>query len=485
MKETTKTFTYQTRFSLDNEKALNAYGTLFNQLERKLYANLAAKIGINELKRHYIATYGITARQFNSLQYSIKGKIASAKECQKLQIEKIKDKISRLENKLKKSKKLTAEVIFLKKGSLNRLKKKLKNLEDAVELGKVSLCFGSNQLFREQFHLENKTQEDWKKAWSFTRNNQFFSVGSKDETGGNQSCLLTQKENRFCLRLRLPNGLEKAFGKYLVIENIEFHYGKEKVLEAITSEKRKAMTYRFLKDEKGWRLFVSFEEQAKAFITKKECGMIGIDINVDHLALVEIDRDGNKLQSKRIQLNLYGKSKEQAKAIIGDAVKEVVELAKQKKVPITLENLNFEKKKRALKDKSATEARMLSSFSYAKILENFESKAFKEGVEILKVSPAYTSMLGVLKYKKNYGLSTHATAAYCIARRGMGYLEKLPFGQTILIMTNEGSYLQFSLPVRNKKLDEYEMLKEVFKNYKAVHVAHIRANKIRSLLSKR
>ena len=66
----------------------------------------------------------------------------------------------------------------------------------------------------------------------------------------------------------------------------------------------------------------------------------------------------------------------------------------------------------------------------------------------------------------------------------MGYLEKLPFGKTISLITNEGSCLQFSLPARNKDFDEHEMLKEVFKNYKAVHVAHIRANKFRSLLNK-
>jgi hypothetical protein len=35
MKEVTKTFTYQTRFSLDDENVLSAYATLFNQLERK------------------------------------------------------------------------------------------------------------------------------------------------------------------------------------------------------------------------------------------------------------------------------------------------------------------------------------------------------------------------------------------------------------------------------------------------------------------
>ena len=195
MNEQTKTFTYQTRFSLSEENALDAYAALFCKLERKLFAQLMAKASISELKRNYIATYGITARQFNSLHYSIKGKISSAKECQKRNIEKIKDKIFRLEKKLKTRKKLSPAVLFNKTCSLNRLKKKLKNLEEALKNGKVPICFGSNKLFREQFHLENKTHEEWKKDWIALRNNQFFSIGSKDETSGNQSCVLTHPFN--------------------------------------------------------------------------------------------------------------------------------------------------------------------------------------------------------------------------------------------------------------------------------------------------
>ena len=485
MNEETKTFTYQTRFSLSEENALDAYAALFCQLERKLFAQLMAKANINELKRNYIATYGITARQFNSLHYSIKGKISSAKECQKRNIEKIKEKISQLEKKLKTRKKLSPAILFNKTCSLNRLKKKLKDLEEASKNGKVPICFGSNKVFREQFHLENKTHEEWKKDWIALRNNQFFSIGSKDETAGNQSCVLTVKENKFFIRLRLPNCLEKQFGKHLLIEDIRFNYGKEKIAEAITAEKKRAMTYRFLKDQKSWRIFVSFEEQATPIISKKELGMIGVDINANHLAVTQIDHYGNKLQSKNVSLNLYGKTKQQAKAIIGDAVKEVIGLAKQKQAAVVLEDLNFEKKKLTLKDQDASIARMLSSFSYGKILENFYAKAFKEGIEIIRVSPAYTSMLGAIKYKKNYGLSTHAAAALCIARRGMGHFEKLPFGKNKQILTNEGSYLQLTLPVRKENLDEYEMLKEVFKSYKAVHVAHIRAKKFRSLSNKR
>lgn len=104
----------------------------------------------------------------------------------------------------------------------------------------------------------------------------------------------------------------------------------------------------------------------------------------------------DRFENKHIKLSLYGKST----ALIGDAIKEVIQLAGESKLPIVVEELDFKKKKQSLKDSNPGYARMLSSFSYRKILENFESKAFKEGVEIIHISPAYTSMIGAIKYKK-------------------------------------------------------------------------------------
>lgn len=47
MKERTKTFTYQTRFSLDNEKALNAYATVF-----KMFIFMCVQLPVG--KRFYL-----------------------------------------------------------------------------------------------------------------------------------------------------------------------------------------------------------------------------------------------------------------------------------------------------------------------------------------------------------------------------------------------------------------------------------------------
>jgi len=48
-------------------------------------------------------------------------------------------------------------------------------------------------------------------------------------------------------------------------------------------------------------------------------------------------------------------------------------------------------------------------------------------VPIVKVKPAFTSIIGILKYQHMYGISSHESAGYVIARRGLGFShEKIP-----------------------------------------------------------
>lgn len=67
------------------------------------------------------------------------------------------------------------------------------------------------------------------------------------------------------------------------------------------------------------------------------------------------------------------------------------------------------------------------TFVWSKFLEYTERRALREGVPLIKVKPAFTSVIGILKYQHQYGLSNHQAAAYVIARRGLGYdRERVP-----------------------------------------------------------
>ena len=69
---------------------------------------------------------------------------------------------------------------------------------------------------------------------------------------------------------------------------------------------------------------------------------------------------------------------------------------------------------------------MLSSFSYGKIKAYLLSRGHREGVEIHQVNPAFSSVIGQVKFMERYGLSVHQAAALVLARRLLGCSERIP-----------------------------------------------------------
>jgi hypothetical protein len=68
---------------------------------------------------------------------------------------------------------------------------------------------------------------------------------------------------------------------------------------------------------------------------------------------------------------------------------------------------------------------MRHNFIYSQLLIAIERRAIKDGVEIRKVTPAFTSIVGILKYQEQYSLNRHTAAAFVIGRRGLGIVEKI------------------------------------------------------------
>ena len=269
------------------------------------------------------------------------------------------------------------------------------------------------------------------------------------------------------LRLRMPDCLAEQHGKYLVIPGVRFAYGYEQVLAALDSnadyaayrrehgEKAaratnlgQAMSYRFKRDGKGWRVFVTTDMMDVPVATDSRRGAIGVDLNADHLAVAETDASGNCVNAWRVPLVTYGKSAHQAEALIGDAVARVVAYAREAGKPVVIEKLDFRQKKAVLEGQSRRYSRMLSSFSYGKIKAYFLSRGYREGVEVHQVNPAYSSVIGRVKFMKRYGLSVHQAAALVLARRLLGCSERIPRRRVCPI--GNGVHVAFTVPARKR-----------------------------------
>ena len=481
-----KPFTYRTRINVSDEVDgdLTKCAYLLSKVERSLFKDYYQKNGdINDIKSSYIKRFGITARQFNSCRIKLKGKASSFKALLKERKSNLETRIRNLKKHIKNLKDPFKK--HHKKRLLFKLEKKLELLTKDVKDNKIRICFGSKKLFRKQFSLEENafsSHEEWKKTWQDKRNDSFFLVGSKDETKGNQNCQISRNENSFNLIVRLPNCFSK---KAITIENLSFAYGHEEIIGAVDeNEKRKnlikekrpyshlgkALSYLFKKDQKGWTVFITVDKDKPYQISNERAGVIGLDINVNHIALAETDRFGNIVYKKNIPINLYGKDKNQSLAIIGDATKEIVKIAIEKEKPLVLEELNFKKKKQSLKEQNNRYSRMLSSFAYNKIVAFIESRAFKKGIQTYKVNPAYTSVIGRVKFKERYGLSVHQAAALAIARRFKRYSEKFP---RYLEIDDKNSRSAFFLPARNRKKHVWSFYSELIKKLKTANVLHL------------
>jgi IS605 OrfB family transposase len=164
-----------------------------------------------------------------------------------------------------------------------------------------------------------------------------------------------------------------------------------------------------------------------------------IDLNPWGLAVTRIDASGNPVDHYDSPWTVAGRTEDQAKAEIGDSVRGVVLYAREKGVPLAIEGLDFAAKKR--EDRGAGANRMLSAFAYATFREMIRGRCAREGVELIEVNPAFTSVIGQGKFATGYGLSVHRAAACVIARRALNFGEKL---QT----RSAGSAL--ALPARNR-----------------------------------
>lgn len=227
-----------------------------------------------------------------------------------------------------------------------------------------------------------------------------------------------------------------------------------------------AMSYRFVRDEKrGWRVLVTTERSGPDLTTDRRNGAIGIDLNNHHLAVTEVDVKGNKVGCA----DLYFRSDDditspKTATRLQMAAIEVVAQAKAAGKPIVIEKLDFKLKKSKLQKGKPGDAKInkvVSALVYRKFASIIKTRAFKEGVEIIEVNPAFTSFIGKLKYLNQTKQSVHQAAGLVIARRGMGLKDHLPRKSVVTVVRRLCTFL----PPEDGRKDEAKCLKKAMSAY--------------------
>ena len=222
------------------DAALATCAELYGQVERKLFAEVAAGRSAAALKGTYLKRYGIPARMFNGIRVSLDGKMSSVREVMVLRRDSLERRIARAEQQVSDAAEGGRwDQVHQQRRRLANLRSRLAGLKTDIGAGRVRLCFGSKRLWRKRDYLEANgygSHEEWLRDWRDARSDEFFVLGSRDETAGCQLCVATVADDgTLTLRLRLPDCLANQHGKYLFIQGVRFAYGHEQVLAALQS----------------------------------------------------------------------------------------------------------------------------------------------------------------------------------------------------------------------------------------------------------
>ncbi|WP_329452436.1 transposase [Streptomyces sp. NBC_01724] len=301
------------------------------------------------------------------------------------------------------------------------------------QAGRVRVVRGGKRLLNTRHHLTEAglTEEQWRERWEAER----WFLAADGESGkrfGNETIRVTDTGE---VSIRLPAPLahlaNTRHGRYTLTGRIAFaHRGAE---WADRIEANRAVAYRIhLDTERGrWYLTASWQRPAIQTIpleTARARGMIGVDTNADHFAAYRLDRHGNPVGGpRRFGYDLSG-SAGHRDAQIRHALTRLINWAVRAGVgAIAIEDLDFTGEKTREKHGGRKRFRQLiSCMPTAKLKARLVSMAAEQGLSIVAVDPAYTSMWGAQHWQKplttpHRKMSRHDAAGIAIGRRALGH----------------------------------------------------------------
>lgn len=445
--------TYQTLLPPSISEYLDAQDALYGRISMAMHVRMMRGEKQSKIEKSLASEYGVDSTTVRNVWHNLKGVHRSIRELQVTRQKDLKRSVASIQKWIKKTEKRITKLrkkgldaneerfnLHNKKRRLAIQQQKLEKLSAQISDGYISVAFGSKKLFNAQHHLEANgytNHEEWLADWRSARSGNFMMVGSKIYKSGNQLCRLSSEGK---LDITVPLPLIERFGAKVSVEGVFFRYGQGWIDAALSPVRRvsegkkrtsrigteKAVTHRFVRKGESWYLHTTVELPEIPRISSKRNGAIGVDLNAKSVEWAHCDREGNLTAQGKMPLDLTGRSSAQATDIISEAVGQLVTLASAYECPIVIEKLDFSAKKAGMREEGKRYAAMLSQFAYSKFGQFVESKCYRAGIQLIRVNPAYSSLIGLTKYMAMYGLSSGTAAALVLARRCFRFSERVP-----------------------------------------------------------
>ena len=229
-------------------------------------------------------------------------------------------------------------------------------------------------------------------------------------------------------------------GTTIKLEGMRFPYRQKELLDAIKFDRNK--------DKKGspkngiaigCRVTRRYDEHSRCYyqITtmfdiepihpyinySKDSGIVALDFNLGHIDLTELDSKGNLLGYKTYNYTLTDNKEVNIRSLnkildnIGEYTESKHKILAAEDLDITelKDSFNMDKTKQKLSNK------YIHMFPYRRFLDKVKFLKIKFGFDIELVNPAFTSIIGELKYADEMKLNSHIAASYVIGRRALEF----------------------------------------------------------------
>ena len=394
---------------------------------RYSFKRLLEGVEISNLEKDVANKYNLNIRQAKDAVENARQTIQSQKKLVKLNYQNYDKKVKAIEKQLK-SNKLSDKKRNALLSKLDKRKRKLQYFQHFIDTNTIPpVIFGTKQMFLKRCKGLISNEE-----WKDCRNNRIYSRGDKTKKGNPnlrivikdkmsylEISTLEKTETNRAIKIQVPIYLpQKSSKKTGKINGIDY---RELFLNHLQTGE--AYQVEIIKKNGKYYVHITFELPQTEKNYTGHNNIIGIDTNPNGFALTCIDSNGNYKWNRYLKQHelLYARSNRRSN-LCGELVKQVVLIAKNQGCGIVIEDLKFKDDR----DVHSKFARIKHQFIYSTLLTMLENACYREGVEVIKVKPQFTSKIGLYKYCHQYGMAVHNGAAMVIARRSYGFKEKVP-----------------------------------------------------------
>ncbi|MFG3295984.1 hypothetical protein ACGF3G_45295 [Streptomyces sp. NPDC048179] len=323
-----------------------------------------------------------------------------------------------------------------------KIRARLAVVERQIDQGRPSVTVGGHRLagVRHRLAEAGLTEGDWRKRWTASR---LFLTADGESGASHGNYTITVDPMDGSVTLVLPEPLRHLAnaprGRYRLACTVTFHHRRPEWLDRVSANRavRYDIAYDSARDR--WYLDASWSADITAPPAPEEIWapgvtLLAVDLNADHLAAIVLDAHGNPIgEPHTIPLELTGPATTRDGRLRA-AITRLIALARSDGcAAIVVENPGFadarwtgrETMGRGRRGKAFR--RTVAGIPTARFRERLRGMAHHQGLVVIAVDPAYTSVWGERYWKSPLQQQTKTTvtrhhgASVAIGRRGLGH----------------------------------------------------------------